>query len=69
MKSRLIKQLIHREVDMARNASLVEQREASVDLENTGVIDEGRYSSASSVLKPMKRDIYPTITKCHKKRS
>ena len=57
MKTRWVKQLIHRELDVARQAWLAEQPEAPVDLEVFGAIDEAEHESVTKAAEEAAQEI------------
>ena len=63
MKTRWVKQLIHRELDVARQAWLAEQPEAPVDLEVFGAIDEAEHGSVTKAAEEAAQEILDGLSK------
>ena len=63
MKTRWVKQLIHREFDVAREAWLAEQPEAPVDLAVVGAIDEAEHVSVTKEAEDAAREILDDLCK------
>ena len=63
MKTRWVKQLIHRELDVARQAWLAEQPEAPVDLEVFGAIDEAEHGSVTKAAEEAAQEILDALSK------
>ena len=63
MKTRWVKQMIHREFDVARNAWLSEQPEVPVDLPVFGAIDEAEEGSVTKAAEDAAQEILDELCK------